>query len=68
MVVVEIPVFAVSVSAVVVANLAVVAVPITCIIAPAIMTRFHPARSVVSRARPVSVVPLVVIPHWIPVS
>jgi hypothetical protein len=67
-VVIEIPVVAVTVAAVVVADLAMIAIPISCIIALPIMTGFYPARAGVHWTSPVSVVPLVVVSHRVPVA
>jgi hypothetical protein len=61
-------VVAVAVPAVVVAKLAVFSIPISFIILLSVITGFHPARARVCRAGPVTVVPLIVIAHRVPIT
>src|SRR5689334_7282001 len=68
-IVVVIPIVAaVAIPTMVVGHLAVTAIPVAFIEALPIMTRFHPAGSCVCRPSPVSVVPLIVFAHRIPVA
>jgi hypothetical protein len=53
---------------VVVADLAAVAIPVAGIVALSIMTRFHPARAAVRWTSPVSIVPLIVAAHRVPIA
>jgi hypothetical protein len=58
----------VAVPTMVVAELAVIAFPIAFEVALSVMMRLHPTRAGVRRTGPVSVVPLIVVAHWIPVA
>jgi hypothetical protein len=57
-----------AVPAMVVVDPAAIAIPVACEELLSIMTRFHPARAVEGWTGPVSVVPLVVVSHGIPVA
>src|SRR5579864_5844864 len=61
-------VITVSVPAMVVPDLAAIAIPVALIVAVSIMTRFHPACARVHWPGPVSVVPLIVVAHRVPVA
>ena len=62
------PVMAVLVGIVVVAGLAVTALPISRVVPPAFMVGRHPDRAGIRRAGPISFVPLVMVTHWVPVT
>lgn len=61
-------VVAAAVPSMVVRDLAVRAIPVACVVELSIMTRSHPVGAGVRRARPVSVVPPIVVAHRIPVA
>jgi len=52
----------------VVGDLALVAVPVAFMVHLAIMVRLHPVRAAVRRTSPVSVVPLIVTAHRVPIA
>src|ERR1051325_10743784 len=58
----------VAIPAVVMANLAVFSIPVAFIIPLSIMTGFHPMRARVCRTSPVSVVPLIMVAHRVPIT
>ena len=66
---IEVPiVVVVLVPAMVVGDVAAVSIPVTVKVALSIVMRLHPVCAGVCRAGPVSLVPLVVAAHWIPVA
>lgn len=65
---IEVPISAVAVAVVVVGDPAAIAVPVACIVALSIMTRFHPVCICISRAGPVSVMPPIVPANRVPVA
>jgi hypothetical protein len=67
-IVIEVPMVSVVVRTMVVGDLAMISIPVARIILLPIVVGCHPACAGVSRAGPVSVMPLVVAAHRIPVS
>ena len=60
-------VIAVPVPAMVVGNVAMVAIPVAIEVTLSVMMWFHPVRAAVCRTSPISVVPLVVAAHGVPI-